>query len=48
MASGKAKYHARKVGLGEVRENFTMGRGVPQDVGNVLQGGGAIGTTFWI
>ena len=48
MASDKAKHHAHKVSLGEVGDTVMMGRSGPQGVGNVLQGGGTSGTTFWI
>ena len=48
LVSDTTKHHACEDGLGEVGEDVKMGRVGSQGGGNVLQGGGTGGTTFWI
>ena len=42
------KLQAGVEGLGDIGEDVTKGMGVPQSVGNVLQGGGIGGAPFQI
>ena len=43
-----AKYHARKVGLGEARDTTSTGGGRSQGIGKFLQGGGAGNSIVWV
>ena len=48
MASYAAEHNARKVGLGETRENALTGGGRTRGVENFLQGGGAGNSIIWV
>ena len=43
-----AKHYARKVGLGEARDNNLTGGGRSQVVGKFLHGGGAGNSIVWV
>ena len=48
MAGCAAKYHARKVGLGEDRGATLTGGGISQGVGKFIQGSGAGDSIVWV